>query len=118
MAPRTKKSSNRINSKTSLTKAIELIASEEVRDTSRKPVRITYKIVPAAAKILLRIAARDVSQGWLVLRGCDTMSMYGEQIPLAFEQFCNGDDEVFGFFAGQLKEDMVRFVDSQRKKDD
>lgn len=114
MAPKSQKSSSRINSKTSLTKAIELIASEQIRDTSRKPVKISYKINPAAAKILVRITSRDVMRGWQVLRGCDAMSIYGSQIPIAFEGYCNGDDEVFVFFASQIKEDMARYVDKQK----
>lgn len=113
MAPRTRKSTERLKtkSKLSLARAVELIASDQLRDTTRKPVRIYYKVCNEAAKILLQITSKDPNRGWLVLLGCDAMSLYGSQIPIAFNGYCGGEEEAFATFAFYRKEAMVRYVD-------
>lgn len=113
MAPKSKKSSARITSKTTLAKAVELIASDQLRDTTKKPVRIYYKVDPAAAQILLRIAGKDYNQGWQVLLGCDALSLYGSQIPLACNGFCAGNETIFASLAASHSEDMTRWLDKR-----
>jgi hypothetical protein len=117
VAPK-KQSSARITSKTTLNKALELIASDQFRDTDKKPVRVYLKIDPGAAKILLNIVGLDANRGWAVLRGCDAMSLYGSQIPLAFNGYCAGELEIFAAFAEARKDSMARWVDKQRETHD
>ena len=116
MASKSKKSSARINSKTTLAKAVELIASNQLRDTTKKPVRIYYKVDPDGTRILLRIAGQSFEQGWQVLMGCDAMSLYGSQIPLAYNGFCAGNQAVFASFAANRNEDMTRWLDNQKEE--
>lgn len=114
MAPKGSKSSRRISSKTSLAKAVELIASNQFRDETKKPARPYFKVDPAAAKIMIRVTANNPVQAWPVLLGCDAMSLYGSQIPLAFEGYCLGDYNRFIEQVANRHEDIVRWVDKQR----
>lgn len=118
MAGKSRKSTNRISSKTTLAKAVELIASNQFRDETKKPARPYFKIDPEAAKILIRITAIHPSQAWPVLMGCDALSFYGSQIPLGFNGFCLGSEETFISQVAERHEDMVRWVDLKRSQEE
>lgn len=109
------KSGHRIQSKTSLAKAVELIASDKAQDSTKKPVRWYFKIDRDAARILLQITGIDANQGWQVLRSLDDMNLYGSQIPLAFNKFCQGDQDKFVVNATSRNMEMARWVDKQRE---
>jgi hypothetical protein len=110
-----KSTPQRITLKTTLVKAVELIASDYLRDISKKPVRWYYKLDPEAAKILMHIASQDANLGWRVLRNCDNLSLYGSQIPLAFVGYCLDSEEKFVYLVTTGNRDMVKWVDKQRR---
>jgi hypothetical protein len=58
------------------------------------------------------------SQAWQVLMGCDAMSLYGLQVPLAFNGFCLGNEAIFISQVANRHEEIVRWIDKQRKDEE
>jgi hypothetical protein len=108
-------SGQRIRSKTTLIQAIEIIASDRIKDSSKKPARWVYRPHAQAQRILLKVIAPDANIGWQVLRSLDNMNMYGDQIPLAFE-YCINERDLFVHNVVKADSKMLAWVDKQRRK--
>ncbi len=106
---------HRLTAKITLVKAVELIASDRFKDSTKKPVRWVLKINPEASKILLRVAGANPNAGWQVLFSCDALSLYGSQIPLAYKGYCAEILDAFIGFVIARDPELIRWVDKNRK---
>lgn len=105
----------RIQSKTTLVQAIELIGSDKIKDSSKKPARWVFVADRLAQQILLKVVGPDANTGWRVLRALDNISMYGSQIPIAFNDYCIGQPDLFIKYVLEQDNGMIRWVDKQRQ---
>lgn len=106
----------RIRLKTSLAKAVELIAANKVLSQKEGRKYWIFETDKGAAKLLLAIVANNANEGWAVLYGLDSMRLYGEQIRDIFNYFCQGDIDIFVRCAKGQDERMVNWIrqDGQR----
>lgn len=109
-------SGQRIQSKTTLVQAVQLIGSDKIQKTFGKTKRWIFVPDPKAQQILLKVVGPDATMGWRVLHSLDNMNMYGTQIPIAFNEFCIGERDLFIKYVTESNTRMVAWVDKQRQK--
>jgi hypothetical protein len=106
----------RITTRMGLIGAIEMVSSDKIRlKPEGKPARWIYTINPDVAKLLIRISGSNANLGWQTVYGCQALALYGSQILLAFNGYCNGDLAKFVQCVKDGDSEMIKWVDAARK---